>query len=133
MTDVIANCLKRELGIDESLDAGMPQSVRTGPMNVYASPPEVQRCDDDTAALVMGERGANTLKNTCRSWVCGRPFWRYSTSASPTTLASGYAVQCPALRSGIWRRSRFQSMLSSVTFAISCARRPQVTRSSEMA
>jgi hypothetical protein len=45
MTDVIANCLKRELGIDESLDAGMPQSVRTGPMNVYASPPEVQRCD----------------------------------------------------------------------------------------
>lgn len=39
-------------------------------------------------------------------------------------LIEGYPNESPALRSGVWNRSRLQSISSNVSFANSCAHSP---------
>ena len=44
MTYEIPNLLQGVVRIDEALDAGMPESVRAGPVDRDARLPNVQRC-----------------------------------------------------------------------------------------
>ena len=74
---------------------------------------------DEIEPSSIGARGARTRKNRCRSVVSGRPFW--SVLDDGLSDNAGERVSGPVPRLSFWgpcRRSRFQSMSSSVSLAI---------------